>query len=115
DELTRLAHAGVCATQCPCSNMIIGGGTLNAVNLRGQGMHVGLGCDGSNSSDQGSLWLEAKLALLLGRMQNGPGAMSARDALDMATRGGAACLGWTDEIGHLKPGACADLVMWQMP
>jgi cytosine/adenosine deaminase-related metal-dependent hydrolase len=39
--------------------------------------------------------------------------MRARDALDMATRGSAACLGWDDEIGHLRPGACADLVVWE--
>ena len=52
--------------------------------------------------------------MLLGRYKNGPHSMSARDALDAATRGGAACLGWEDEIGHLRPGACADLVIWQM-
>jgi 8-oxoguanine deaminase len=40
--------------------------------------------------------------------------MTARDALDIATRGGAACLGWEDEIGHLRPGACADLVVWSL-
>jgi cytosine/adenosine deaminase-related metal-dependent hydrolase len=114
DEIGRLAQAGVCATQCPCSNMLIGGGSADAMALRARGMPVGLGCDGSASTDHASLWLEARTALLLGRYRNGPRSMTARDALDMATRGGAACLGWEDEIGHLRPGACADLVIWKM-
>nr|WMC99124.1 8-oxoguanine deaminase [Aminobacter aminovorans] len=113
-EIGRLAHAGVCATQCPCSNMLIGGGSADAMGLRARGMRVGLGCDGSASTDHASMWLEARTALLLGRYRNGPHSMSARDALDIATRGGAACLGWEDEIGHLRPGACADLVVWSM-
>lgn len=114
DEIGRLAHAGVCATQCPCSNMLIGGGSADVMGLRARGMRVGLGCDGSASTDHASMWLEARTALLLGRYRNGPNSMSARDALDVATRGGAACLGWDDEIGHLRPGACADLVVWSM-
>ncbi|GBR21036.1 8-oxoguanine deaminase [Gluconobacter japonicus] len=114
DEIDRLAHAGVCTAQCPCSNMMIGGGSADAMDMRRRGMRVGLGCDGSASTDHASLWLETRMALLLGRFRNGPHSMTARDALDMATRGGAACLGWDDEIGHLKPGACADLVVWQM-
>ncbi|MDH4985459.1 8-oxoguanine deaminase [Aminobacter anthyllidis] len=113
-EIGRLAHAGVCATQCPCSNMLIGGGSADVMALRKRGMRVGLGCDGSASTDHASMWLEARTALLLGRYRNGPNSMSARDALDVATRGGAACLGWEDEIGHLRPGACADLVVWSM-
>ncbi|NVN05290.1 8-oxoguanine deaminase [Asaia spathodeae] len=115
DEIDRLAHKGVCAAQCPCSNMMIGGGSADAMDLRRRGMKVGLGCDGSASTDHASLWLEARMALLLGRYRNGPHSMTARDALDMATRGGAACLGWEDEIGHLRKGACADLVVWQLP
>ncbi|WP_448950787.1 8-oxoguanine deaminase [Labrys neptuniae] len=114
DEIGRLAKAGVCACQCPCSNMLIGGGAADAMGLRARGMRVGLGCDGSASTDHASMWLEARTALLLGRFRNGPNSMSARDALDIATRGGAACLGWDDEIGHLRPGACADLVVWEM-
>jgi cytosine/adenosine deaminase-related metal-dependent hydrolase len=43
---------------------------------------------------------------------NGPTAITAREVLDAATRGGARCLGWEDETGHLTPGACADLVIW---
>ncbi|MBB2179396.1 8-oxoguanine deaminase [Gluconacetobacter tumulicola] len=114
DEVDRLAHAGVCTAQCPCSNMMIGGGTADAMDMRRRGMRVGLGCDGSASTDHASMWLETRMAMLLGRFRHGPHAMSARDALDMATRGGAACLGWEDEIGHLRPGACADLVVWSM-
>ncbi|PSJ62367.1 8-oxoguanine deaminase [Pseudaminobacter soli (ex Li et al. 2025)] len=114
DEIGRLAHAGVCTAQCPCSNMLIGGGAADAMGLRARGMMVGLGCDGSASTDHASMWLESRTALLLGRFRNGPNSMSARDALDIATRGGAACLGWEDEIGHLRPGACADLVIWEM-
>lgn len=114
-EIDRLARKGVCAAQCPCSNMMIGGGSADVMDLRRRGMAVGLGCDGSASTDHGSLWLEARMSLLLGRYRNGPHAMTARDALDMATRGGAACLGWSDEIGHLRPGACADLVIWHIP
>jgi len=113
-EIDRLAHAGVCTAQCPCSNMLIGGGAADAMDLRRRGMPVGLGCDGSASTDHASMWLEARTALLLGRFRNGPASMSARDALDIATRGGAACLGWEDEIGHLRPGACADLVIWEL-
>ncbi|WP_323989769.1 8-oxoguanine deaminase [Nguyenibacter sp. L1] len=113
-EIGRLAHAGVCSAQCPCSNMMIGGGSADAMRLRRLGMRVGLGCDGSASTDHASMWLETRMAMLLGRYRNGPTAMTARDALDLATRGGAACLGWEDEIGHLRPGACADLVIWHL-
>lgn len=112
-EVARLAAAGVGATQCPSSNMMIGGGSMDAMKMRAMGLTVGLGCDGSASTDSASLWMETRNALLLGRLRHGPASMQARDALDMATRGSAACLGWDDEIGHLRPGACADLVVWE--
>ncbi|MDQ0935468.1 amidohydrolase family protein [Streptomyces turgidiscabies] len=63
------------------------------------------------STDHASLRMETRGAMLLGRYRGGPGAMTARDALDIATRGSARCLGRADEIGHLRPGACADLVV----
>ncbi|GAA3694048.1 8-oxoguanine deaminase [Arthrobacter ginkgonis] len=113
DEVARLASAGVGAAQCPSSNMMIGQGSMDAMRMRSMGLTVGLGCDGSASTDSASLWMETRNALLLGRLRNGPASMRARDALDMATRGSAACLGWDDEIGHLRPGACADLVVWE--
>jgi cytosine/adenosine deaminase-related metal-dependent hydrolase len=81
-------------------------------DLRAAGSPVGLGCDGSSSNDMASLWLEARTALLLGKMRGGAAAATARDALDLATRGGAACLGRTGEIGELTVGACGDLVVW---
>jgi cytosine/adenosine deaminase-related metal-dependent hydrolase len=73
-----------------------------------------LGCDGSASTDHASLWLEARGALLLGRLRNGPTAMTARDALEIATRGSAACLGRQGELGQLTVGAAADLVCWPL-
>jgi len=82
--------------------------------LRTAGAPVGLGCDGSASTDHASLWLEARGALLLGRQRKGPTGMTARDALDIATRGSAACLGRTGELGTLTVGAAGDLVCWPL-
>jgi cytosine/adenosine deaminase-related metal-dependent hydrolase len=59
------------------------------------------------------MWIESRGALLLGRLRGGPGAMRAREVLEMATLGGAACLGRTD-IGHLTVGAVADFVCWPL-
>lgn len=112
-ENRRLAAAGVGAAQCPSSNMILAGDTADARTLREMGMSVGIGCDGSSSADSADLWAETRGALLLARHRNGPASFSARDALNMSTLGSAAILGWADEIGHLRPGACADLVIWE--
>ena len=77
-------------------------------------MPVGLGCDGSASTDSASLWMEARNALLLGRLREGPASTGARDALELATRGSAACLGRTGELGQLTVGAAGDLVCWPL-
>jgi 8-oxoguanine deaminase len=111
-EMRRLAAAGVGVAHCPSSNMLIGGGTARVREMRELGLPVGIGCDGSASTDHASLWLETRGALLLGRYRGGPGAMTARDALDIATRGSARCLGRAEELGHLRPAACGDLVVW---
>ena len=114
-EVARLGAAGVGVAHCPSSNMMIGGGGLSPVaELRAAGAPVGLGCDGSASTDHGSLWLEARTALLQGRLRHGPSSMGARDALAIATRGGAACLGRTGELGTLERGAAGDLVCWPL-
>jgi cytosine/adenosine deaminase-related metal-dependent hydrolase len=83
-------------------------------DFRRAGVPVGLGCDGSASTDSASLWMEARNAMLLGRMRHGPDQMSARDALEVATRGGAACLGRSGELGELRVGAVGDVVVWPM-
>lgn len=114
-EVGRLGAARVGVAHCPTSNMMIGGGGLAPVaELRAAGSAVGLGCDGSASTDHASLWLETKGALQQGRLRGGPHAMGARDALEIATRGSAACLGRDGELGQLRPGAAGDLVCWSL-
>ena len=113
-EVGRLGAAGVGAAHCPSSNMILGSGLAPVRELRAAGAPVGLGVDGSASADSASLWLEARTAMLQGKLRGGAGSMSARDALEMATRGGAACLGRTGEIGELSVGACGDLAVWSL-
>jgi cytosine/adenosine deaminase-related metal-dependent hydrolase len=113
-EVTRLGRAGVGAAHCPSSNMILGSGLAPVRELRAAGVPVGLGVDGSASADSASLWLEARTAMLQGKLRSGAAAMSARDALEMATRGGAACLGRAGEIGELTVGACGDLAVWPL-
>jgi cytosine/adenosine deaminase-related metal-dependent hydrolase len=114
DEIARLGRWGTGVAHCPSSNQMIGAGLAPVRELRAAGVPVGIGCDGSASTDSASLWMESRNALLLARLRHGPEAMQARDALDMATRGGAACLGRTGEIGTLTPGACGDLVVWAL-
>jgi cytosine/adenosine deaminase-related metal-dependent hydrolase len=75
------------------------------------GVPVGLGVDGSASNERGDLSFEVKQALLAARGRGGPGALTAREALRLATRGGARVLG-RDDIGSLEPGKCADLAVW---
>jgi cytosine/adenosine deaminase-related metal-dependent hydrolase len=115
DEVARLGRWGTGVAHCPSSNMMIGGGGIAPVRaLRAAGVPVGLGCDGSASTDSASLWMEARNALLLGRLREGPSAFAARDALEVATRGGAACLGRAGEVGELSVGAVGDLVCWPL-
>ncbi len=113
-EVAQLGAWGTGVAHCPSSNMILGGGLAPVAQLRAAGVPVGLGCDGSSSADAASLWLEARTAMLLGRLRGGAGAMSARDALEIAARGGAACLGRVGEIGELAVGAAGDLVVWPL-
>ena len=113
-EIALLGRRGVGVAHCPSSNQLIGGGLAPIAELRAAGVPVGLGCDGSASTDCASMWVEARAALLLGRLRGGAGAMRARHVLEMATRGGAACLGRAGEIGELTVGAVADLVVWPL-
>jgi cytosine/adenosine deaminase-related metal-dependent hydrolase len=114
DEIRRLGAAGVGAAHCPSSNMILSSGIAPVVELRAAGVHVGLGVDGSSSADAASLWLEARQAMLLAKLRSGAGAGTARMALEMATIGGAGCLGRVGEIGSLTPGAVGDVAVWSL-
>ncbi len=114
-EIARLGRAGVGVAHCPSSNMMIGGGGLAPVaELRAAGAPVGLGCDGSASVDCASLWIEARTALLQGRLRKGPSEMGARDVLEIATAGSAGCLGRSGELGRLAVGSVGDLVCWPL-
>ena len=110
-EIARLGRWGTGVAHCPSSNQILGAGLAPVRELRDAGVPVGIGCDGSASADSASLWLETRGALLLARLRGGARAMQAREALEMATLGGAACLG-RDDIGCLAPGRAGDLVVW---
>lgn len=114
DEVARLGAAGVGVAHCPSSNMILSSGIAPVVDLVAAGCPVGLGCDGSSSADSGSLWQEARLAMLAGKLRSGAAAMSARTALELATDGGARCLGRGGEIGTLAVGAAADVAIWRL-
>ena len=115
DEIARMGRWGTGVAHCPSSNMMIGGGGIAPVSdFRAAGVPVGLGCDGSASTDSASLWIEARNAMLLGRMRGGPESTGARDALEIATRGSAACLGREGELGVLAVGSVGDLVCWPL-
>lgn len=114
DEIQRLGAAGVGAAHCPSSNMILASGIAPVVDLRAAGVKVGLGVDGSSSADSASLWLEARQAMLLAKLRDGAGAGSARMALEVATIGGAGCLGREGEIGTITVGAVGDVAVWSL-
>ncbi|MFV0309975.1 MAG: 8-oxoguanine deaminase [Desertimonas sp.] len=113
-EVARLGRAGVGVAHCPSSNLILSSGVAPVVALRAAGVHVGLGVDGSSSADAASLWLEARQAMLLAKLRDGAAAATARMALTMATRGGAACLGRAGELGELTIGAVGDVAVWPL-
>ncbi|MFT5201676.1 MAG: cytosine/adenosine deaminase-related metal-dependent hydrolase [Candidatus Aldehydirespiratoraceae bacterium] len=114
EEVKRLGAAGVGIAHCPSSNMILSSGIAPVVDLRHAGCPVGLGCDGSSSADSASLWQEARLSMLQGKLVSGAAGMTARIALEVATRGGAGCLGREGELGELSVGSVGDVAIWQL-
>ena len=94
--------------------MILASGISPVVDLRAAGVKVGLGVDGSSSADSGSMWMEARQAMLLAKLRNGAQAGTARMSLEMGTRGGAGCLGREGEIGEITIGAVGDLAVWPL-
>src|SRR5205814_4875543 len=100
-DVERFGDTGTGTAHCPTSNLRLGAGVAPVRDLVGAGVRVGLGVDGSASNERGDLMLEVKQALLVARGRGGPEAMTAREALELGTRGGAAVLG-RDDIGSLE-------------
>jgi cytosine/adenosine deaminase-related metal-dependent hydrolase len=111
EDVARFAEEGVGVAHCPTSNLRLGAGIAPVRGMLDAGVRVGLGVDGSASNERADLSLEVKQALLVARARGGPEAMTAREALRLATRGGAAVLRRAD-IGSLEPGKCADFAVW---
>jgi cytosine/adenosine deaminase-related metal-dependent hydrolase len=112
-EIDLFAASKTGVAHCPCSNCRLGSGIAPVRRMRDAGVKVALGVDGSASNDAGHLLDEARQLLLLQRVANGADAMSAREALEIATLGGAAVLGRPD-CGALAVGKRADIAIWDM-
>jgi 8-oxoguanine deaminase len=112
----RFAVTGTSVAHCPTSNARLGTGIAPVRQLLRSGATVGLGVDGPASSEGTSMTAELHQALLAARLrdEHGPAALTARQALWLGTRGGASCLGRTDEIGALRPGLLADIALWRL-
>ncbi len=119
-EIKLMAQTGTGVCHCPSSNMRLASGIAPIHDYRKQGVRVGLGVDGSASSDSSHMLAEARQALLLGRISPGrphgagdPAGLTADDVLEMATVGGARVLG-RDDIGSLEPGKAADFIAFDL-
>src|SRR5438067_128134 len=110
-DIRRLAETRTAVAWCPTSNMRLGSGFAPAREMIDAGVRVGLAVDGSASNDSGNLLAEARQAMLTTRGRKGPAAMTAREALRLATRGGAACLG-RDDVGSIQAGQRADIALF---
>jgi cytosine/adenosine deaminase-related metal-dependent hydrolase len=110
-DVEKFGATGTGVAHCPTSNLRIGAGVAPVRPLLDAGVRVGLGVDGSASNERGDLLYDVKQALLVARGRDGPAALTAREALRLATRGSAALLG-RDDLGAIEPGRCADLAVW---
>jgi cytosine/adenosine deaminase-related metal-dependent hydrolase len=114
DEIARFGATGTGVAHCPSSNARLGAGIAPVAALTRAGAPVGLGVDGAASNESGALSVELREALLVARIAGGPAAMTAREALALATIEGARCLGRDDELGSLEAGNLADVALWRL-
>lgn len=113
DEIARLGRAGTGIAHCPSSNMRLGSGICRVRDLRRAGSPVGLAVDGSASNDSSNLLAELRQTLLLHRVLGGAAAMTVQEVLEMATLGGARCLG-REDAGAIAPGRACDLAVFDL-
>jgi cytosine/adenosine deaminase-related metal-dependent hydrolase len=113
-EVRRMGDTATGVAHCPVSNARLGAGIAPVRGLVDAGAPVGLGVDGAASNESGELTDELRGALLMARVRGGPAALTAREALELATRHGARCLGREDEFGKLEVGALADVALWRL-
>jgi len=111
-DIARFASTGTGVAHCPTSNLRLGAGIAPVRDMVSAGVRVGLGVDGSASNERSDLFFEVKQALLVSRGRDGGAAMTAREAIRLGTRGGAAVLR-RDDIGSLEAGTCADFAVWR--
>jgi cytosine/adenosine deaminase-related metal-dependent hydrolase len=110
----QLGATGTGVAHCPSSNARLGSGIAPVPELLAAGVAVGLGIDGAASNERGSFVAELNAAVLVARLRRGPAALTARDALELATIGGARCLGREADLGSLEPGKLADVALWRL-
>ncbi len=108
-EIARYAATGTGVAHCPSSNMRLASGIAPIVKMLNARVNVGLGVDGSASNDSSHMLAEARQAMLLQRVGGDPRALTARQALELGTLGGARVLG-RDDIGALERGKAADFI-----
>jgi cytosine/adenosine deaminase-related metal-dependent hydrolase len=112
--IRRLGETGTGVAHCPSSNARLGSGIAPVPELLDANVPVGLGVDGTASNESGQLGTELRAAVLFARARRGATALTARQALRMATLGGARCLGRDGETGSIEPGKLADLALWRI-
>jgi cytosine/adenosine deaminase-related metal-dependent hydrolase len=113
-DIAAFARTGTGVAHCPSSNARLAAGIARVPAMLAAGIPVGLGVDGTASNESGELHTELRNALLVARLGAGEKALTARQALRLATFGGAQVLGRAAEIGSLEPGKLADLVLWKL-
>jgi 5-methylthioadenosine/S-adenosylhomocysteine deaminase len=111
DHLARVSSERFSVVHCPSSNLKLGSGIADVVKIRGAGVPVGIGADGTPCNNDLDAFEELRLAALLQMLHHGPEAFSGLDALRLATSEGARALGLEDEVGSLEVGKRADLVV----